>query len=628
MSVFACPEADEEKEDLREYYQGMLSSIGVEGELRKEVANSAFVLEEEGKAKGMRRFLEHENEEVSFFSVMLLAVHEPASLRRRLTRLLKEDGLKKSYLVGLAIVAKTESVDWMIERLADEKDEEGVRNLQIGLRIVSGKNHGEVDAWKGWWAENRGVLKIRPLREVEQINARIQFAGLGAMGDQISNLFTETDDEVMRKLGDALGDVFAQMEKMQELGLERESSWIEDGDRFFRQGRLGDARDAYLGAIRAGEGNLKCRFLVACLAFENEQWDEALRRFKAFQVEHPTSVVAPFLAKLCRERAGGSKGGVRLEEIEWDSQALLEDPLMSRVTGQSMVQRGVMSVGLDTLEQVMMDHPKDVGLRLGVVFMLPKKVRGPLIDSLIKDFPNDHRVIAAYVGKSQRSLSEEEKEMLVKVCGDWARIEEGNLLPHLFLACLIHADKVGKNEQGEFVRDPFPQEVWDDLIKRSRSQEFNWPDREIVKAQVKIARHLGYPFEFPTEGLTEPFGLFGSIMDCLKWKLGHSLRNGQDVSGLLKLRDRLIARPASRAFIGIRMHEGRCSVLEEVVQRRGVVLNWVEMTPAQREAQSVKSEERRKAGKPVERMAILMAIPIPKLRNELGQRLWGLDEDE
>jgi hypothetical protein len=147
-------------------------------------------------------------------AALLLEAEEPfegdvlSLLRRR-------KGNSTALILALSLGDKAASIDYLVKRLASEKETSLLELIRMVLQVRSGEEFPDAATWKSWWSANRSKFKeARPgddevfeekLRRMQGAMARLRTAKLReALGQMIRN-----GNDAVDKVASVFGKLFS-----------------------------------------------------------------------------------------------------------------------------------------------------------------------------------------------------------------------------------------------------------------------------------------------------------------------------------------------------------------------------------------------------------------------------------
>lgn len=627
--LFANPAHADENDDLRR----LLRADGQSDESIRKFESAAEVAEEGENVAPLTPFFESRSVSLPFVAgIVALSIDPEAGAEAICAAVESGKGNAPVLLMTLSFDHERTTIGWLIRRLRSDPPDEQKRAAVFSLRVLTTQSHVEPADWAKWWAGDGKNFRPEPV-DLEEQQVRMETAAAGLKIDMLRTMLTKLKPADTSK-PDALSGVtklFDGLAETIERGRNlRLSASAKAGDASLAEGNFKKAATEYAAAVAEDPGDIRSRYLRACILMETEETEMAQAEFEDIAEQQPDVTSAKFLAQICarRRQNGAEKMGdaavavwrgfrpkPELSISGWD------DPVVGTLMGQSMNGGGIFQVPIEKLD--LAKHPDNPDLAVGAALLGPNAMRIPSLDQALERSPD---AVVAVAARVQSSLRESDKPAVPALLDRLATLDPDNGFP-LFLKIAME-NQPTREQKRDKRKNPLPPTVITAAAAALQRKKFDSYRILLRAAKMQALRETGHPFQAliatDAPGLqSELFQLMIRLAETavIDFEAGND-KQGREILGLLqelhrrtvKAKEPMLSQILTESAVGI-----ATKALRTFEEKAG---HMDKAAALQRQLDEAKA--RRSKAAQVDWMAMLF-LPVPSLQNELVKRM---TEDE
>jgi hypothetical protein len=354
-------------------------------------------------------------------------------------KLKRGEGAAEAQIACLAFATDRATVQYLVERRADEQDAKLQQTITTSLRVITGMDLTSADEWSTWWRKQS--WRYRPKsRSMEEIMSKVLLAQQATLRDSLKAV-AEKGRGRSEKGAAALENVAALLDNISEMQEEgrklRLSRFARQGDDCFRRGDFVAAEAAYGRAAARQPKDHRSAFLQACALVELGKSAEAQAIFSRLHREDARRQAAAFMAEVCAKEIA-APGRMVDHAIELrtalgrpEDVMAWGDPTLRMIVGQRLsLVSGPEHLSLEELSERFATE-QDPQMLLGLALCHPPAVQGQLLKGLAERFPANPAILSQHLRRSISWRTTERRQADLAVIRAWVAAEPDNALPRL-----------------------------------------------------------------------------------------------------------------------------------------------------------------------------------------------------
>ena len=622
----------DDADDVRQ----LLRADGQSAEAIQKFESAVEHAEEDESLAPLQPYLESRSAVLSFVAgIEALSLDPEAAVETICAAVESGKGNVPALLMTLSFDHERATIAWLIGRLQSNPPDEQKRAIVFSLQVLTAQTYTEASEWAKWWAGDGKKFRPEPLVPQEQ-QARMQAAAASLRIDLVKGLLAKLKSTApAAKPGaspksDPLAPVtkmFEDMAKTMELGRNlRLSAPAKAGDAAFSEGNLDKAAADYAAAVAEDPGDLRSRYLRACILLETGKPAAARAEFEDIATQSPEVTSAKFLAQVCERRqqnAAEPMADAALNvwrefhpkpELGFDGWG---DPVTATLMGQTMTGGGIFHVPVENLD--MAKHPDEPNLAVGAALIGANALRIPALDRVLEKSPTSTAALAA---RALSALHDADKAAVPGLLDRLARQDPDNAFPLLLKIAM--QNQLPREQKSEPKKHPLSAAVIAETAATLRKRKFD-SYRALLRAVGMEALHeTGHPFHMAlvANATKVEYDLLQflfrlSTTATADFETGND-KQGREILGLLEEIDRrtveakepIMAQLSTVAAVGI-AKEG----LLKFEKKSGDNASAANL---KKELEEVRSRQPKSAQT---RWMAMLLLPVPSLQNELGDRM-------